>query len=106
MWLIAITRDDEANGIVVGRVLEASKDGDGLALNAISARLIVGFIGFGIGNDFGRGQQVGYVLGGLSEEENEQMPEICKRVIEGIKAWATIGPDRAMNTVNTKPKQA
>ena len=60
----------------------------------------------GIGNDFGRGQQVGYVLGGLSEEENEQMPEICKRVIDGIKAWATIGPDRAMNTVNIKPKQA
>ena len=58
----------------------------------------------GIGNDFGKGQQVGYVLGGLSKDEEEQMPEICKRVIDGIKAWATIGPDRAMNTVNTKPK--
>jgi len=58
----------------------------------------------GIGNDFGKGQQVGYVLGGLSKDEEEQMPEICKRVIDGIKAWATIGPDRAMNTINTKPK--
>lgn len=58
----------------------------------------------GIGNDFGRGQQIGYVLGELSDEENEQMPEICKRVIEGIKAWATIGPDRAMNVVNVRPK--
>ena len=61
-------------------------------------------IRLGIGNEFGRGQQVGYVLGELSKEEQEQMPDICKRTIEGIKAWATIGPDRAMNIVNTKPK--
>ena len=33
-----------------------------------------------------------------------QMTEISKRVIEGVKAWATIGVDRAMNVVNTKPK--
>ena len=58
----------------------------------------------GIGNDFSKGQQVGFVLGALSDEEKEQMPEICKRVIEGVKAWATIGPDRAMNVVNTRPK--
>ena len=58
----------------------------------------------GIGNDFGRGQQIGFVLGDLSKEEKEEMPEICKRVIEGVKAWATIGVDRAMNSVNTKPK--
>ena len=61
-------------------------------------------IRLGIGNDFGRGQQVGYVLGELSKEEQELMPDICKRTIEGIKAWATIGADRAMNIVNTKPK--
>jgi PTH1 family peptidyl-tRNA hydrolase len=60
----------------------------------------------GIGNDFGKGQQVGFVLGELSKEEKVQMDEICKRVIDGVKAWATIGADRAMNTVNTKPKQA
>ena len=61
-------------------------------------------IRLGIGNEFGRGQQVDYVLGELSKEEKEKMPEICKRTIEGIKAWATIGADRAMNVVNTKPK--
>ena len=59
----------------------------------------------GIGNDFGRGQQVDFVLGALSDEEKEQMPDICKRVIDGVKAFATIGPDRAMNTVNTRPKK-
>ncbi len=61
-------------------------------------------IRIGIGNEFGRGQQINYVLGGLSKEEMEEMPGICKRVIEGIKAWATIGADRAMNVVNTRPK--
>ena len=59
----------------------------------------------GIGNEFGRGQQIGYVLGELADEEMQQMPDIFKRVIEGVKAWATIGPDRAMNVVNTRPKQ-
>ena len=61
-------------------------------------------IRIGIGNEFGRGQQVNYVLGGLTSEEKEQMPDICKRVIDGIKAWATVGADRAMNVINTKPK--
>jgi PTH1 family peptidyl-tRNA hydrolase len=58
----------------------------------------------GIGNEFGRGQQVGYVLGEFDEDERKDIPEICKRVIDGVKAWATVGADRAMNVVNTKPK--
>ena len=58
----------------------------------------------GIGNEFGRGQQVGYVLGEFYEDERNEIPEICKSVIDGVKAWATVGADRAMNVVNTKPK--
>ena len=58
----------------------------------------------GIGNEFGRGQQINYVLGELSKDELLEMEDISKRVIDGVKAWATIGADRAMNTVNTKPK--
>ena len=58
----------------------------------------------GIGNDFGRGHQVDFVLGELSDEEKKQMEEISKRAIEGIKAWALMGADRAMNIVNTRPK--
>ena len=58
----------------------------------------------GIGNEFGRGQQVGYVLGEFNEDERKEIPDICKRVIDGVKAWATVGADRAMNVVNTKPK--
>ena len=61
-------------------------------------------IRMGIGNDFSRGGQIDFVLGHLSAEEQEEMPQICHRVIEGIKAFATVGPDRAMNSVNTRPK--
>lgn len=59
----------------------------------------------GIGNEFGRGQQIDYVLGTLSDEEIEEMKEISARCISGIKAFATVGPDRAMNTLNTKPQK-
>ena len=60
---------------------------------------------FGIGNEFPRGGQVDFVLGSLSDEEKAEMPDICKRAIDGVKAFATIGPDRAMNVVNTRPKK-
>ena len=63
-------------------------------------------IRMGIGNDFSRGGQIDFVLGKLSDEEMEQMPGICGRVIEGVKAFATIGADMAMNIVNTRQKTA
>lgn len=58
----------------------------------------------GIGNDFRRGGQIDFVLGSLSDDEKKEIPGICDRVIDGIKTFATAGPDRAMNIVNTKPK--
>ncbi len=58
----------------------------------------------GIGNNFSRGGQIDFVLGELSAEEKAQMPEICERVIAGIKSFATAGPDRAMTALNARPK--
>ena len=58
----------------------------------------------GIGNGFSRGGQIDYVLGALSKEEMEQVPALAARVIQGIKDVSTIGIQRAMNTVNTKPQ--
>lgn len=57
-------------------------------------------IRIGIGNSFAKGQQVDFVIGELSQEEKEQVPEIAKKVIAGIKDFSTIGPDRAMNNLN------
>ena len=34
----------------------------------------------------------------------EQVPAIAARVIQGVKDFSTIGPQRAMNYVNAKPK--
>lgn len=62
-------------------------------------------IRMGIGNEFSRGGQVDFVLGQLDAEEMKQMPELCDKVIDGIKAFATVGVERAMNTLNTRPKK-
>ena len=59
----------------------------------------------GIGNGFSRGGQVDYVLGDLSPEELERIPVLADRIIRGIKDFSTIGPQRAMNYVNAKPKE-
>ncbi len=59
-------------------------------------------IRMGIGNDFEKGSQIDFVLGKLSPEELEQMPEICNRVIQAVKDWAFVGADKAMNILNAK----
>ena len=58
----------------------------------------------GIGNQFSRGHQVDYVLGDLSAEEKEAVPELAARIIQSIKDISTIGVARAMNTLNTRPQ--
>ena len=60
----------------------------------------------GIGNEFSRGGQIDYVLGNLSSEELGQIPVLTARIVQGLKDFVTIGPQRAMNTVNAKPKPA
>ena len=60
----------------------------------------------GIGNEFARGGQIDYVLGNLSPEELAAVPALSARIVQGIKDFSTIGPQRAMNFVNAKPKPA
>ena len=59
----------------------------------------------GIGNDFPRGGEIDYVIGDFSEEERPAIPGICDKVIDGIKSFVTIGPDRTMNILNTRIKK-
>lgn len=59
-------------------------------------------IRLGIGNDFSMGQQIDFVLGKLTEDQYEQMEQISAKVIQGVKDFALVGPDRAMNSLNTK----
>ena len=62
-------------------------------------------IRIGIGNNFQKGGQVNFVIGEMSEEEKNAMPEICDQVINGVKAFTTIGIDLAMNSFNTAKKK-
>jgi len=55
---------------------------------------------FGIGNEFGKGQQVDYVLSNFEKEEFEKLPEIIKKANEVITSFCTIGPERTMNHFN------
>ena len=59
-------------------------------------------IRMGVGHDFHEGEQIDYVLGDLSPEEAELMPELCKKVSQGVLDWIFVGADRAMNTLNVK----
>lgn len=53
----------------------------------------------GIGNTFGPGRQVNYVLGEWAADEVAELTTILEKVAEGIKAFATIGISRAMNNL-------
>jgi len=59
-------------------------------------------IRMGVGHDFGEGRQVDYVLGKLDEEQKKMMPELSKKVIQGVQDWVFVGLDRAMTTINAK----
>ena len=56
---------------------------------------------FGIGSNFGRGQQVDYVLSEWSKEEKKLMPPFVEKSCEAIKSFTTIGLERTMNLFNT-----
>lgn len=55
---------------------------------------------FGIGADFGRGQQIDYVLGNFSKEQFDELPSLIKRANEMILSFCTIGPEKTMSLFN------
>ncbi|MDO4948885.1 MAG: aminoacyl-tRNA hydrolase [Bacteroidales bacterium] len=57
---------------------------------------------FGIGANFGRGQQVDYVLGQIEGEELQQLPERVEQACGAIKTFCLSGIQVAMNQYNTK----
>jgi PTH1 family peptidyl-tRNA hydrolase len=57
---------------------------------------------FGIGNQFSRGKQVDFVLGKWKASEQAIIEEKIPIATEMIKAFGTIGIQRAMNLFNNK----
>lgn len=57
---------------------------------------------FGISNDFNKGNQVDYVLGEWTSEEESSLPERLNLATEAIKSFALSGINITMNQFNGK----
>lgn len=57
---------------------------------------------FGIGDNFGRGQQVDYVLGEWNSHEKSTLPDLYNKSIHIIEDFCTIGLQLAMTNNNGK----
>lgn len=55
---------------------------------------------FGIGNEFGKGQQVDFVLSNFTQQEFTDLPPIMERANEMVLSFTTIGPERTMSLYN------
>lgn len=57
---------------------------------------------FGVGNDFGKGAQVDYVLGKWKEEEKELLNATIQKSADAVLSFTLVGIERTMNIFNTK----
>lgn len=55
----------------------------------------------GIGDHFGKGQQIDYVMGAWDEDEQKELPFVFDKTIEAIRLFVLQGVERAMNKSNT-----
>lgn len=55
----------------------------------------------GVGSDFSRGQQVDYVLGEWTSEQNDKLPEIVKRTVDANLDFVFRGMHHVINTYNS-----
>lgn len=61
-------------------------------------------IRIGVGHNFSLGGQIDFVLGSFSPDELPALPEITKKVSDGVRTWALAGAQKAMTELNTTPK--
>ena len=102
---LLVVTDDIA--LAFGTIRLRAKGGDaghnGLAhINTILGTSNYARLRFGIGNEFGRGQQVDHVLGKWEEEEKKLLAERMVVAGEAILTFGTLGIQRAMNLYNNK----
>lgn len=55
---------------------------------------------FGIGDNYPKGRQIDYVLGGFDDDEQPELPGLIDRSIEMIKSFATAGTELTMTRFN------
>ena len=57
---------------------------------------------FGLGSDYPKGQQISYVLGHPSAEEEAQMPQRLDVACEAIRSFCLAGLELTMTQFNNK----
>jgi len=102
---ILIITDDLALPFGSLRLKKKGSDGGHNGLNNIAETLnTIEYprLRFGIGSNFGRGQQVNYVLERWNEEEQKLLPERIQTSVEIVKNFIVAGIDRTMTAYNKK----
>ncbi len=97
--------DDLALPLGTLRIRKQGSDGGHNGLKDISD--VLGSISYtrlrlGIGDAFSKGRQVDYVLGSWTEQELKVLSEVFTKAVDASKSFVAIGPERTMNTFNTK----
>ncbi|WP_179383542.1 aminoacyl-tRNA hydrolase [Allomuricauda sp. ARW1Y1] len=57
---------------------------------------------FGVGSDFGKGQQVDYVLGKWDDDQQKSMPERLQKSADLVRSFVFAGAKNTMNQFNGK----
>ena len=60
----------------------------------------------GVGNDFGPGELVEYVLSGFTSEEQEALARMIEEAKDGALLWIAQGTARAMNLLNSRKQKS
>ena len=55
---------------------------------------------FGVGSEFGKGQQVDYVLSNFSQEQIDALPPLMKKANDMVLSFCTIGAEKTMSLFN------
>lgn len=101
---LLVVLDDLALPLCQIRIRAKGNDGGHNGLKDIQATLgstDYPRLRFGISNEFGKGQQVDFVLGTWSTDENKELPHGINDAVQAIQSFCTIGLERTMNQFNT-----
>ena len=100
---VLIITDDIALDTGVIRIRAKGSDGghNGLkSINQVLGRQDYARLRFGVGNDFGKGQQVDYVLGEWTKEDLDIINPKVEKAAEAALAFGTMEPRFVMNQFN------
>ena len=100
---VIVVTDDLALPVAKLRLKPKGSDGGHNGLKSINASLNTPNyprLRFGIGNEFAKGQQVDFVLGKWTNEEQILIDEAIKRAVAGIEELVWQGLPRAMMKLN------